>query len=156
VSWNDANAYIAWLNRKLHPSGAYRLPTEAEWEYAARGGTTTYFWWGDDDGRAAQYAWFKNNSDGHAHAVGLKKPNPFGLYDIVGNVWQWTADCYSDRYDTAPPDAERCMRVDRGGSWLYRAWLLRSATRERNPPQVRDVVMGFRVAKTLAPSAHFH
>jgi formylglycine-generating enzyme required for sulfatase activity len=161
VSWADAQAYIDWLNRKLRQSdsgstrGPYRLPSEAEWEYAARAGTTTRFWWGDDDGKAADYAWYKNNSSNHTHAVGSKSANRFGLYDMVGNVWQWTQDCYAESYGQAPMDGSAseagkdCLRVDRGGSWLYPAWLLRSATRERNPADFRDVIMGFRVARTL-------
>lgn len=147
VSWEDAQAYIAWLNRKAG-GHAYRLPSESEWEYAARGGTTTKFWWGDDERDATAYAWFKENSGGQTHAVGSKRANPFGLYDIVGNVWQWTEDCYAESYSAAP-GAKDCLRVDRGGSWLYPAWLLRSATRERNPATYRDRIMGFRVAKTL-------
>ena len=161
VSWHDARAYIAWLNTKVrgskptHGSGPYRLPSEAEWEYAARGGTTTRFWWGDDDAAAVDHSWFKANSDGHSHSVGSKPANPFGLYDIVGNVWQWTEDCYGDTYAKAPADGsamkspDGCMRVDRGSCWMYPAWLLRSAARERNPPEFRDAIMGFRVAKTL-------
>ena len=161
VSWQDARAYVAWLNKKIagqvstSGDGPYRLPSEAEWEYAARGGTTTPFWWGDNDQGAADHAWYKDNSDGKTHPVGLKPANPFGLYDIVGNVWQWTEDCYADSYAKAPTDGsaaespDRCMRVDRGSCWLYPSWLLRSATRERNPAEFRDVVMGFRVARTL-------
>ena len=163
VSWNDARAYITWLNTKVRGStytnggGPYRLPSEAEWEYAARGGTTTPFWWGDDDAAAVDHAWFKANSDGHSHSVGLKPANAFGLYDIVGNVWQWTEDCYGDTYAKAPADGSAaesptgCMRVDRGSCWMYPAWLLRSATRERNPAAFRDAVMGFRVARTVDP-----
>jgi len=159
VSWEDARAYIAWLNGKVSgaksEAGPYRLPSEAEWEYAARAGTTTRFWWGDNDDGAAASAWYKDNSDEKTRAVGLKPANPFGLCDMVGNVWQWTEDCYADNYAKAPingsaaesPDG--CMRVDRGSCWLYPSWLLRSATRERNPADFRDVVMGFRVAKTL-------
>jgi formylglycine-generating enzyme required for sulfatase activity len=161
MSWHDAHAYIAWLNGKLGRNvsksndGQYRLPSEAEWEYAARAGTTTRFWWGNDENGAATHAWYKENSDAHTHAVGLKPANRFGLYDIVGNVWQWTQDCYAESYARAPTDgspaenAPDCMRVDRGSCWLYRTWLLRSATRERNPADFRDVIMGFRVAKTL-------
>jgi formylglycine-generating enzyme required for sulfatase activity len=171
VSWNDAQAYVSWLNRKVHvdashsQSGSYRLPSEAEWEYAARAGTMTRFWWGDDDTAAADHAWFKNNSDGHSHPAGLKGANAFGLYDIVGNVWQWTEDCYDNSYAGAPADGRanetpssdvhandtqgKCLRVDRGSSWLYPAWLLRSATRERNPADFRAVIMGFRVARAL-------
>ena len=162
VSWQDARTYVSWLNGKLrgrgsNPSdGPYHLPSEAEWEYAARGGTTTPFWWGDDDDRCNWPCWCKRTIPmGTLIRVGSKPGNPFGLYDIVGNVWQWTEDCYTDTYAKAPTDGSAaespngCMRVDRGSSWLYPSWLLRSATRERNPADFRDVIMGFRVAKTL-------
>ncbi|HTD60670.1 MAG TPA: formylglycine-generating enzyme family protein [Gemmatimonadaceae bacterium] len=156
VSWHDARAYVAWLNSKVHGS-SYRLPSETEWEYAARGGTSTWFWWGDDDSGATRHAWYKDNADGHTHPVGLRPANGFGLFDIVGDVWQWTADCYADYAknpaDGAPVDpGSSCLkgwRVDRGGSWLHRAWMLRPATRERKPDEFRDRTMGFRVAKTL-------
>jgi formylglycine-generating enzyme required for sulfatase activity/dienelactone hydrolase len=153
ISWYDAQAYVAWLAKKTH--AAYRLPSEAEWEYAARGGTTTRFWWGSDDGPAGSDAWYKDNAGGHTHPVGTRPANPFGLHDIVGDVWQWTQDCYTESYAGAPSDSlphpwiAGCMRVDRGGSWAYPAWLLRSATRERNPPEVRDALMGVRVARSL-------
>ena len=170
VSWKDARAYIAWLNRKAgrgssSGEGLYRLPSEAEWEYAARAGSSSAFWWGESDEKAPVHAWFRQNAAGRTHAVGAKPPNAFGLYDMVGNVWQWTEDCYDDSYSGAPADGRaketasrdvhakdrrsNCLRVDRGSSWLYPAWLLRSATRERNPDDFRDAIMGFRVARTL-------
>ena len=171
MSWNDARAYVSWLNSKLRggmsiqSDGPYRLPTEAEWEYAARAGTTTRFWWGDDENGASDHAWFKNDSDGHSHPVGLKPANAFGLCDMVGDVWQWTEDCYDNNYAGTPADGRanetpssdvhandsqgKCLRVDRGGSWMFPARLLRSATRERNPADYRDAIMGFRVARTL-------
>jgi formylglycine-generating enzyme required for sulfatase activity len=161
VSWDDAQAYVSWLNRKLQRSGSaagdapYRLPTESEWEYAARAGTTTRFWWGADESAAVAHAWYKENSGGQTHPVGLKPANRFGLYDMAGNVWQWTQDCYTESYAAAPNDGtaaevgNQCLRVDRGASWYYPAWLLRPATRERNPSDYRDKVMGFRVARTL-------
>jgi len=170
VSWQDANAYIAWLNGKVRRGssasgdGPYRLPSESEWEYAARAGTSTRFWWGDDDAAAADHAWYKDNAGGHTDPVGLKAANAFGLYDMAGNVWQWTADCYAGSYSGAPADGganetgvadprpkgtHQCMRVDRGGSWHFQPWALRSATRERNPSDFRDTYMGFRLAKTL-------
>jgi len=161
VSWDDAEAYVSWLNRTLQRSGSasgdgpYRLPTESEWEYAARAGTTTRFWWGNDESTAAAHAWYKENSGGQTHPVGLKPANRFGLYDMAGDVWQWTQDCYAESYAAAPNNGtvaemgNQCLRVDRGGSCNYATWLLRSATRERNPPDYRDRVMGFRVAKTL-------
>lgn len=169
VTWRDARAYVAWLNRKTNRKGSgdglYRLPSEAEWEYAARAGTTTPFWWGGSDGEAPAHVWFKQNSAGHTHPAGSKPPNGFGLYDITGNVWQWTEDCYDNNYAGAPVDGRasetpssdvrandsqgKCLRVDRGSSYLYPAWLLRSATRERNPADFRDAIMGFRLTKTL-------
>jgi formylglycine-generating enzyme required for sulfatase activity len=161
VNWDDARAYIAWLNRKIGVPGStladgfYRLPSESEWEYAARAGTTTRFWWGDDDSKALDHAWYKDNSGGKTQPVASKPANAFGLYDIVGNVWQWTQDCYADSYASAPmngsasAETKDCLRVDRGGSWLYPAWLLRSATRERNSANYRDRIMGFRVARRL-------
>jgi formylglycine-generating enzyme required for sulfatase activity len=177
VSWQDARAYIAWLNHKAHRGGAvYRLPSEAEWEYAARAGTTTKFYWGDDDAAAPVHAWFNANSgckkvdglfcdQGRMHPVGLKPPNAFGLYDMSGNVWQWTEDCYDNSYAGIPVDGRpneaasrdpkakdgrgNCLRVDRGSSWMFPAWLLRPATRERNPAEYRNDIMGFRLARTL-------
>jgi formylglycine-generating enzyme required for sulfatase activity len=170
VSWHDAQAYIAWLNKKTAPGSTrdalYRLPSESEWEYAARAGTTTKFWWGDDAGRASAFAWYnpslarafawhKAGFAGGTHPVGQKPPNRFGLSDMVGNVWQWTQDCYAGSYARAPDDGraaqlpECSLRSDRGGSWLYPVALLRSAARERNPADYRDTIMGFRVAKTL-------
>jgi formylglycine-generating enzyme required for sulfatase activity len=160
VSWHDAHAYTSWLNRKVHrvnanSQGPYRLPSESEWEYAARAKTTTWLPWGNDDSAASEHAWFKENAGGRTHPVGLKPANPFGLYDMAGNVWQWTQDCYADSYANAPKDGrsaelpDNCMRVDRGGSWYYPSWLVRCATRERNPPEYRDLIMGFRVARSL-------
>jgi formylglycine-generating enzyme required for sulfatase activity len=182
VSWQDALAYIAWLNRKANRGGAasangpYRLPSEAEWEYAARAGTTTKFYWGDDDAYAPVHAWFNANSGcdkieglfcdhGRTHPVGEKPPNAFGLYDMAGNVWQWTEDCYDNSYAGIPADGRaneapssdpkakdgqgNCLRVDRGGSWMFPVWLLRPATRQRDPADYRDAITGFRVARTL-------
>jgi formylglycine-generating enzyme required for sulfatase activity len=159
----DALAFVGWLNAQVkaeHPTlagraGPYRLPSEAEWEYAARGGTASRFWWGDDDADAERYAWFKRNANQRTHSEGEKPANPFGLYDVVGNVWQWTQDCYEKNYAGAPRDGRAaegdmtCLRVDRGGSWGYPTWLLRPAARERNPRDFRDMMLGFRVARTV-------
>lgn len=173
VSWRDAQAYVAWLNKKARPKGSpmrygrYRLPSESECEYATRAGTVTKFWWGDSAGQAAVFAWYnpsqatafawhKVHFSGSTHPVGLKPPNHFGLYDMVGNVWQWTQDCYAGSYVGSPTNGRavensKCtLRSDRGGSWLYPVALLRSAARERNPADFRDTIMGFRVAKALS------
>jgi formylglycine-generating enzyme required for sulfatase activity len=178
VSWHDAKAYVAWLNERTGHAGAYRLPSESEWEYAARAGATSKFWWGDDVNPAPSHAWFRANSGvtgceglfcagGQTHPVGAKPPNAFGLYDMAGNVWQWTEDCYDNSYTPAPADGRaneapssdpqakdgqgNCLRVDRGSSWMFPAWLLRPANRERNPSGYRNDIMGFRVARTLPP-----
>ena len=182
VSWQDAKAYVAWLNGKVQQKisasgdGPYRLPSESEWEYAARAGTTTKFYWGNDDAAAPMHAWFNGNSGckeisglfcdhGQTHPVGAKPPNEFGLYDMAGDAWQWTEDCYDNSYAPAPADGRaneapssdpkakdgqgNCLRVDRGGSWMFPAWLLRPATRQRDPADNRSVIIGFRVARTL-------
>jgi formylglycine-generating enzyme required for sulfatase activity len=182
VSWQDAKAYVAWVNGKLRKKssastdGPYRLPSEAEWEYAARAGTATKFYWGDDDAAAPDHAWFNANSGcqnikglfcdhGQTHPVGAKPPNAFGLHDMAGNVWQWTEDCYDNSYAGTPADGRandipsidvkandsrgKCLRVDRGGSWMFPAWLLRPATRQRDPAEYRNDIMSFRVARSL-------
>src|ERR1041385_6530707 len=182
VSWQDAKAYVAWLNGKVRKKssasgdGPYRLPSEAEWEYAARAGTTTMFYWGDDDAAAPVHAWFDANSGcqnikglfcdhGQTHPVGANPPNAFGLYDMAGNVWQWTGDCYDNSYAGVPADGRanetpstdpkakdshgNCPRVVPGGPWMFPGWLLRPATRERNPADYRNDIMGFRIARTL-------
>jgi len=160
VSWYDARAYVDWLNAKMRPEsrndglGPYRLPSEGEWEYAARAGTATRFWW-SDTAEANPRAWYSANAARTTHPVGTRMANPFGLYDMTGNVWQWTEDCYGESYAGAPANGsavERpapCLRVDRGGSWYYDGWLLRPAARERNPEDYRDIMMGFRVARSV-------
>ena len=158
VSWHDALAYIDWVNQKAAGAagkGPYRLPTEAEWEYAARGGAAALFWWGDDARAAPQHAWYAENADGRTRPIGSKPANDFGVFDIVGNVWQWTQDCYAPTYAKATADGraletgEACARVDRGGGWLSQVWMLRSSTRQRSPADFRDRIMGFRVARDL-------
>lgn len=156
VSWNDAQAFIRWLNQKEGGS-AYRLPTEAEWEYAARAGTTTRYSWGNSESQAGDYAWYLKNAYDvgrrYAHGVGLKKPNLWGLYDMHGNVWEWVQDWYGENYyrnspmnDPKGPSSGR-YRVCRGGSWLYFARLLRSALRNGNSPGGRYYFLGFRLVR---------
>ncbi len=131
----------------------YRLPTEAEWEYACRAGTQTRYSFGDDEQQLGDYAWFNDNSGGQPHPVGKKQPNPWGLYDMHGNVWEWVQDCWHDSYQGAPTDGsawetDQCQyRVLRGGSFDGRARNLRSAVRVRYWPgnQLRND--GFRCVR---------
>jgi formylglycine-generating enzyme required for sulfatase activity len=122
MTQHAANKYCQWLSAKT--GHFYRLPTEAEWEYAARAGTTTAYFWGDDAGQIGDYCWWGKNSDFKYQKVGQKKPNPWGLYDILGNVLEWTLDQYSTEYYAKSPAADPWLRatkpyphVARGGSW---------------------------------------
>jgi formylglycine-generating enzyme required for sulfatase activity len=154
VSWDEANAYTAWLSHMTRKK--YRLLTEAEWEYAARAGGSSRWSFGDDEAQLGEHAWFKGNSDGTTHPVGKKKPNAFGLYDMHGNVWEWVEDCYVGNYDGAPNDgsartSDRCSaRVLRGGSWLSSPPNLRSAQRLSFGPGLRDNYGGFRVTRVVS------
>ena len=146
VSWNDAVAFIERLNER-NDGFIYRLPTEAEWEYACRAGTTD-----DYAGEPEAIAWYNDNSAGKTHVVGTKLPNAFGLFDMLGNVWEWCADWYHDDYAGAPADGsawlsggEQTHRVLRGGSWDYSAQTLRSSFRNRNCPDFRLNDNGFRL-----------
>ena len=156
VSWNDAQAFIRWLNKK-EGGNAYRLPTEAEWEYAARAGTTTIYSWGNSADQAGSYAWYHRNAYGvgeaYAHAVGGKKPNPWGLHDMHGNVWEWVQDWYGKNYyrnsastDPKGPNSGR-YRVARGGGWSNVAGSLRSALRDYYSPGYRNGNLGFRLVR---------
>ncbi len=162
VSWNDAKAFCDWLARKA--GRAIRLPTEAEWEYACRGGTRTAFWWGDqmdDTGKVANVGDKKNwnfkepykgmpMDDGFKYTgpVGHYRANGFGLYDMIGNVWEWCDDWY-DKYPgstaTSESFGQKC-RVLRGGSWDLAAVLCRCANRDRYRPANRLTYLGFRLA----------
>ena len=157
VSWDDAQTFIQKLNAKT--GRRYRLPTEAEWEYATRAGSTTAYSFGNDDSQLGQYVWFTVNSQNKTHPVGEKLPNSFGLSDMHGNVWEWTADCYTDSYNGAPSDGSArksgdcSRRVLRGGSWLFNPWVFRSAVRFSFIPGFRyNYLVGFRVARTLKRS----
>ena len=151
VSWHNANSYTQWLSRKTGKT--YRLPSEAEWEYAARAETTTKWSFGDSDSRIGEYAWYTSNAGSTTHKVGLKKPNPWGLDDMHGNVWEWCADWYTDSYSTTPRDGSenkngnQNSRVLRGGSWSVNPSVLRSAVRGRFWPSDRDGSGGFRLAR---------
>jgi formylglycine-generating enzyme required for sulfatase activity len=153
VSWDDAQAYVSWLSRK---SGKrYRLLSEAEWEYAARAGSKSRWSFGEDETRLSSYAWYAANSNGQTQPVGTKTANAFGLYDMHGNVWEWTQDCWNMNYEGAPrdgtarTDGDCSRRVVRGGSWNGNPRNLRSANRDWNDAADRNNDVGFRVARTL-------
>lgn len=154
VSLDDAQAYANWLSDKT--GKLYRLPSEAEWEYAARAKTTSKYYWGDKENVAEDYAWFSKNSKDKTHPVGQKKPNKFGLYDMSGNIWEWVQDCWHGSYDHAPTDGspwlvqnggDCSLRVLRGGSWSDYPWTLRSAARNGYYPGSRSYFNGFRLAQ---------
>ncbi|WP_336952863.1 formylglycine-generating enzyme family protein [Sphingobium aromaticivastans] len=165
VNWDDANAYAAWLSRKSHAH--YRLLTEAEWEYAARGGSVAARWWGDDvvsicnrvNGGDRDYAAVMpadksanlTCSDGFAHSnpVGHFAANPFGLHDMLGNAWQWVSDCFNPVPGGVSGEADCKARSIRGGSWHNGVATLRSATRFSLPPAMRSSSLGFRVMREL-------
>ncbi|MEX8499855.1 MAG: formylglycine-generating enzyme family protein [Leptothrix ochracea] len=153
VSWNDAQAYVKWLSQKT--SKTYRLPSEAEWEFAARARSTTRYSFGSEDARLADFAWFTKVSEGHTHAVGEKKPNGFGLFDVHGNAWEWTQDCWHDTYINAPTDGNAwddpvCQRrVFRGGSWGESPRLTRTAARVAIAPSNRGNFVGMRIVRAM-------
>jgi formylglycine-generating enzyme required for sulfatase activity/energy-coupling factor transporter ATP-binding protein EcfA2 len=171
VSWNEAQFFISLMN--LFGRHHYRMPSEAEWEYAARAGTTTARYWGDraEDGcvyenmadltlkKASPDAVVTNCDDSQilAAPVGSFKPNPWGLYDMLGNVAEWVEDCYVASYQEAPKDGraiatQDCAhRIVRGGSWFFFPRLLRAANRFYLAPEDRGVSVGFRLARTIPP-----
>jgi len=154
VSWEDAKVFVAWLTRKT--GRAYRLPSEAEWEYAARAGTTSKYWWGKDVGKG--YANCDGCADAPLHKTvpgGSFRPNGFGLYDTAGNAYEWVEDCWNDNYAKAPKDGSawttgQCrQRVLRGGSFANKPNLATSSARFRYDIDVRYYANGFRVARDL-------
>ncbi len=153
VSWNDAKAYTKWLSQKTGQN--YRLPTEAEWEFVARAGSTTKWSFGDDESQLTNYGWYGVNSGSKTHPTGSKKPNPWGLYDIHGNVWEWCEDWYSDNYKNTPKDGtannkgNKKYRVLRGGSWYNYAIGSRSSYRNWSVPTLSISNVGFRLLRTL-------
>ena len=149
VTWNDADAFCRWLARK--EGRPYRLPTEAEWEYACRAGTTTRWSTGDDPARLDQAAWFDATSGFAPHPVGLKAANPLRLHDMHGNAREWCADWFGayaagEVADPTGP-SEGQARVMRGGAWDWKATKARSAAREPVAPGYCDTTDGFRVCQ---------
>lgn len=175
VSWDDAKEYVAWLSKRT--GKPYRLPSEAEWEYATRGATTAqpqppYHFGGDlrelcaygngaDQTGQSRFGYWTiaDCKDGYVFTapVGSFKANAFGLHDMHGNVWEWVEDCYGPNYEGAPTDGTPVTsgdcrhRVVRGGSWGFYPWTLRAAYRLGDRPISRNGYTGFRVAKTLGP-----
>jgi formylglycine-generating enzyme required for sulfatase activity len=170
VSWEDAQEYVRWLSRKTGQD--YRLPSEAEWEYAARAGTTKARFWGNEPDSACRYANVHDRTSKAEHqfdwshhdcrdgypttaAVGSFQANRFGLHDVLGNVWEWVEDCWNEGYDGAPTggsawtSGDCSRRVLRGGSWSNPPWSVVSAGRDWIVPVARTSILGFRVARTL-------
>jgi formylglycine-generating enzyme required for sulfatase activity len=151
VSWNDAVEYCKWLSNKTGKT--YRLPTEAEWEYAARGGSSGRGYKYSGSNNLDEVAWYTSNSGSKTHPVGQKKANELGLYDMSGNVWEWCSDDWHGNYTGAPTngrawiDSPRAsFRVARGGGWDYDAQDCRVSGRGNDSPSNRDSGMGFRLA----------
>jgi formylglycine-generating enzyme required for sulfatase activity len=157
VTWDDAQRYVVWLSKMT--GQPYRLLTEAEWEYAARAGTTTAYYWGNEIGTGkANCVGCGSQWDRKGTApVGSFAANPFGLYDMAGNVWQWLQDCNNRNYNGAPTDGSAWIsgdcsrRVSRGGSWVFGPQRLRSAHRAMDASGYRAYGTGFRVGRTLSP-----
>jgi len=171
VDWNDAQQYVTWLSKTT--GDTYRLPSEAEWEYAARAGTETRYSWGDGSewvcadanvldmsGRKAnpQWNWAVLCRDNFAYTapVGSFKPNPWGLHDLHGNVWEWTQDCWHPDYTGAPSDGRawieggQCSkRVNRGGGWGNHPRTMRAGTRDADNLDATSDALGFRVVREL-------
>ena len=163
VRWSDA---VKFCNKRTESEGlepcydletwacnfdatGYRLPTEAEWEYACRAGTDTRYFFGNSPSELQDYSWFEKNSAGHPHPVGLKQPNPWGLHDICGNVWEWCNYFYQvDYYQESAPENPRGptqgdTKVVRGGAWRFSADTCRSGYRYNENPGYVDACFGY-------------
>ena len=156
VSWDDCKTFIQALNQM--GVGTFRLPTEAEWEYACRAGTSTRFYWEDDSNYSLinLHAWYDSNTNFHSHEVGEKQANSWGLYDISGNVWEWCEDDLHGTYNGAPSDGSAWVdltrspyRIARGGSWGYSTHYCRSAYRGSSTPDYCGAYFGLRLVKVI-------
>ena len=154
LSWDDANAYLKWMSEQT--GQIYRLPSEAEWEYAARAGVNKRFWWGDEAGSGkANCSDCGAGTKGQPSAAGSFKPNPFGLYDTAGNMAEWVQDCWNESYQGAPADGSAWMKGNcglrglRGGSFGNKSTYIRSPARFRYDSDVRYEANGFRVLREL-------
>jgi formylglycine-generating enzyme required for sulfatase activity len=153
ITWNDAVAYTEWLSGKR--GSKYRLPTEAEWEYAARSGGKNEKWAGtNSESELGEYAWHDRNSGGKTHPVKQKRPNGIGLYDMSGNVWEWCSDWYKERYyGESPKDNPRgpnrgVYRARRGGSWVNKQESVRVFGRHDHPMRNKYSALGFRLVRS--------
>jgi formylglycine-generating enzyme required for sulfatase activity len=156
VSFDDCQAFVGKLNAKTRGQrGKFALPTEAQWEYACRAGSRARYCFGDDERQLGEYGWIDTNSSGKTHAVGEKRPNDWGLYDMHGNVWEWCQDYYdAGFYAKSPPDDPTAtklgsFRMIRGGGWYYGARNCGSANRFLSGPEYRYEVLGLRVCQLL-------
>jgi formylglycine-generating enzyme required for sulfatase activity len=148
VSWYDVQSYLSLMNER-DPDSSYFLPTEEEWEYAARAGADTEFSFGDDERDLRFFGWYRDITQGreeYVHEVGEKRPNPWGLYDIHGNVKEWTDDWYYGSY-SAQPKLNPLEKVIRGGAWDYPAYGARSAFRSFLLPTRSSNSIGFRIIR---------
>jgi formylglycine-generating enzyme required for sulfatase activity len=153
VSWNEIQKFVKKLNEK-EGTDKYRLPSEAEWEYACRAGTSTRYSC-DDDSRLNESSWYDNNSGHKTHPIGQKKPNPWGLYDTRGNVWEVVQDEWHDNYNGALSDGRSweggnvSSRVGRGGGWAHLGGYCCSSTRIQVVPDDQYPDVGFRLLREL-------
>jgi formylglycine-generating enzyme required for sulfatase activity len=154
VSWNQVQEFVRRLNQK-EGTDKYRLPSEAEWEYACRAGTQTKYYFGDSESKLNEYAWYAENSGSKTHSIGQKKPNSWGLYDTHGSVWEWVQDIWHENFNYSPSDGsvwkdgDSLDRVSRGGSWFCNAELCRSASRFKRGSESRFSNLGFRLLREL-------
>lgn len=152
ISWEDAQVFIQKLNEREGVSH-YRLPTEAQWEYACRAGSITVYYFGNDATKLGDYAWYDANSGHSTHPVGQLQPNAWGLYDMHGNVREWCQDWYDANLVSAAVDPQGLStgadRVIRGGSWSLSAWRVRSTCRGAERPAFRYVNLGFRCSSSV-------